>query len=128
MLRYRPDLTADHKPERRPPRSWVFLFESSGDRNPLLARTQVEIVRALLDNAEPGDTFNVLAASTQTRAYRKELRPITPQNTQAAITFLEDAHLIGALDLGRALAEAEPFLKMGKNATLVHVGGGEAGI
>src|SRR5207249_8637293 len=56
MLRYRPDLPAQPQLQRR---DWVFLFESSGDRDPLLARTQVELVRGLLQNAEPDDTFAV---------------------------------------------------------------------
>src|SRR5262249_60351277 len=54
MLRYRPQLTAAPERQRR---DWVFLFESSGDRDPLLARTQVEIIRGLLAPAEPEDTF-----------------------------------------------------------------------
>ncbi len=50
MVRYRPDLPGERERRRR---DWVFLFESSGDRDPLLARTQVEIVRDLLASAEP---------------------------------------------------------------------------
>src|SRR5207245_5407903 len=49
-----------------------------------------------------------------------------PENVQAAIAFLERAHLIGALDLGRALVAAEPFLKAGQNPHLVHLGSGIA--
>src|SRR5262249_39097771 len=37
MLRYRPDLPGVRERQRR---DWVFLFESSADRDPLLARTQ----------------------------------------------------------------------------------------
>src|SRR5262249_34194810 len=44
------------------PRRWVFLFESSGDRDPLLARTQIEVVRGLLGQADAQDTFAVLTA------------------------------------------------------------------
>ena len=107
-------------------RNWVFLFESSGDRDPLLARTQIEIIRGLLANAEPDDTFAVLAAGTRVRPFAEKPLPVTPENVQAALSFLEGSHLIGALDLGKALAEAEPFLKAGKNPHLVHVGSGVA--
>src|SRR5262249_41421181 len=48
MLRYRPTLAG----QPRPRRDWVFLFESSGDRDPLLARVQIDVIRQLLANAE----------------------------------------------------------------------------
>jgi hypothetical protein len=125
MLRYRPALAGQKVRQRR---DWVILFESSGDRDPLLARTQVEVVRGLLANAEADDTVAVLAAGTRTRALAAQARPVTPANVQAAVSFLEGAHLVGALDLGRALAEAAPFLKAGTNPYLVHVGSGIAAL
>src|SRR5262249_58734481 len=54
----------------------------------------------------------------------RDWAPLTAENVQAAVEFLEQSHLVGALDLGRALAEAEPLLKRGKNPYLVHVGSG----
>jgi hypothetical protein len=58
-------------------------------------------VRHLLSHAEAQDTFSVLTAGTRVRAFANEPRPVTPENAQAAIAFLEIAHLIGALDLGK---------------------------
>src|SRR5262249_50411528 len=111
---------------RRERRDWVFLFESSADRDPLLARTQVEIIRGLLQNAEPDDTFAVLSAGTRTRSPMKTRQPATPQNIQRALEFLESSHLIGALDLEQALTEAVGLLKDAQNPHLVHVGSGIA--
>src|SRR5262249_59218084 len=76
MLRYRPELTAAPERQRR---DWVFLFESSGDRDPLLARTQVEIIRGLLAHAEPDDTFALLTAGTRVRVWEKQAKPVTPE-------------------------------------------------
>jgi ferric-dicitrate binding protein FerR (iron transport regulator) len=121
MVRYRPALAP--KPERQR-RDWVFLFESSGDRDPLLARVQVDVIRSLLSYAEPDDTFAVLTAGTLVRRFAAEPRPVTPENVTAAVAFLEQAHLVGALDLGRALGEAAPLLQAGQNPWLVHVGSG----
>jgi hypothetical protein len=42
----------------------------------------------------------------------------TPATAAAALKFLEDAHLIGALDLDQALTEAARLLKAGKNPYL----------
>jgi hypothetical protein len=125
MLRYRPVLPAR---EERPRRDWVFLFESSGERDPLLARTQVEIIRSVLANAEHGDTFAILTAGIRARALADKLQPATPQNVQAALAMLDQTHLIGAFDLGKALEAAAPFLKAAKNPWLVHLGSGKAGM
>jgi ferric-dicitrate binding protein FerR (iron transport regulator)/tetratricopeptide (TPR) repeat protein len=125
MLRYRPALEArSDKPAE--PRTWVFLFESSGDRDPLLARTQIEVIRALLGNAEHSDTFAILAAGTNVRAFAPEVKAVTEENVRAGLDYLDRTHLIGALDLGQALGEAGPFLKGAKNPYLVHVGSGVA--
>ncbi len=121
MLRFHPELPTKAQRQRR---DWVFLFESSGDRDPVLARVQVDVVKGLLQNAEHDDTFAILTAATQVRAFANEPRPATPENVKQAIEFLDGVHLVGALDLGQALAAAEPFVKSGKNAYLVHVGSG----
>jgi hypothetical protein len=151
MVRFRPDelrpapaAAQDHKP-----RIWIFLFESSGDRDPLLARVQVEVIRSLLSQADPGDSFTVLAAGTRARPFSKEPLPVTPNNVAEALNFLENSHLVGALDLelavteaakasgGRKPPEAEPGQKPGgapsgglrpplANAYIVHVGSGIA--
>jgi ferric-dicitrate binding protein FerR (iron transport regulator)/tetratricopeptide (TPR) repeat protein len=122
MLRYRPHLEEQHE-KRVEGRHWVFLFESSGDRDPLLARTQIEIIRSLLDNAEHGDTFAILAAGTNVRTFSSNPQLVTAENVRAGLEFLDKVHLIGALDLGQALSEAEPFLRE-KETYLVHVGSG----
>ena len=81
MLRYRPELrdaaSAGADAERaalaaradRPPRDWVFLFEASGDRDPLLARAQIDVMRHLLAHAEPEDRFAVLVAGRRGRRF-----------------------------------------------------------
>ncbi len=123
MLRYRPDLKVE---KQRQNRDWVFLFESSGDRDPLLARVQIDVIRTLLTNAEHNDTFAILTAGTRVRSFNSQPLPATPENIQEAITFLEGSHLIGALDLNQALVAAQPYLSQAQNPYLVHVGSGIA--
>jgi ferric-dicitrate binding protein FerR (iron transport regulator) len=122
MARFRPALGGKLTSHRR---DWVFLVETSGDRDPLLARVQIEVLRNLLAYAEPDDTFTVLAAGTRVTAFNKEPLPLTPANVNAALAFLETAHLIGALDLGEALTEAAKCLKVDA-PHLVHLGSGIA--
>jgi ferric-dicitrate binding protein FerR (iron transport regulator) len=123
MVRYRPALPGQPQRQRR---DWVILFESSSSRDPLLARVQIDVIRSLLANAEHDDTFVLFTAGTRVRRFADEPVPATPENVRSATEFLERTHLVGALDLGQALAEAEPFLKAGQNPHLVHVGSGIA--
>ena len=125
MLRYRPDLQvlADAARERR---DWVFLFESSGDRDPLLARAQIDVVRGMLAHAQHDDRFTILTAGTHVRVFSESLLPVSPDNVQAAVEYLEKAHLVGALDLQGAIAAARPILEEARAPHLVHVGSGIA--
>ncbi len=126
MLRYRPELDAGSLREAR---DWVFLFESSGDRDPLLARVQIDVLHTLLDNAEHGDTFRILTAGTRVHEFNAEAKPATRENIKSAIEYLNHSHLIGALDLGQALtkaAERLPAANTGRVPYLVHLGTGIA--
>ncbi len=123
MLRWRPDLPPAEQRQRR---DWVFIFESSGDRSPLLARAQIDIIRAILDNAERDDRFAILSAGTRVTAFGDELLPVTADNVKSAVEFIEKAHLVGALDLEQAIAAAGALAAKAQNAHIVHVGGGVA--
>jgi hypothetical protein len=125
MVRYEPVLPAGPaQGAERGKRHWVFLMESSGDRDPLLARAQIDVIEGILSHAEPTDTFVVLAAGTRASAHAKP-RAATEENVRAAVSFLEKSHLIGALDLGNALKTAASFSREPPaSAYLVHVGSG----
>jgi ferric-dicitrate binding protein FerR (iron transport regulator)/tetratricopeptide (TPR) repeat protein len=123
MLRYRPDLPGTGRRQRR---DWVFLFESSADRDLLLARTQAEVVRTLLANSERDDTFAVLTADTQVRRFSPAPLAVTPENIAGALAFLDHAHLLGALDLDAGLTAAAESLRGSRNPVLVHLGSGQA--
>src|SRR5262245_54236951 len=127
MLRYRPD-AAEFRPAKADPsrpKHCLCLFEASADRDPLVARTQIEIIRTILDNLEHHDTFSVLVANTRARMMVSDLTA-TPQNIKKTVNAMERVHLIGALDLDQALSLARESLKERKESWLVHVGSGVA--
>ena len=97
MLRYRPQLDTKRERQRR---DWVFLFESSGDRDPLLVRVQVDVIRSILNNAEHDDTFAIVTAGTRMQVFNAKPQAATGENVKRAIAFLENTHLIGALTWG----------------------------
>ncbi len=122
MLRYRPALPS--RGGRAERRDWVFLFESSADRDPLLARTQVEIVRKLLEHAGHDDTFAVLSAGARPQVHTPRPLPVKRDNVDRILASLERVSLLGALDVEQALGAAAPLLKAGRNPWLVHLGSG----
>ena len=125
MLRYRPKMASLPARERR---DWVVLYEASANRDPLLARAQIDVIRGLLENAEHDDTFMLVAANTRIHWFDAKPQAAIQENIQEAVRFLEGVQLIGALDLAQALTAVEPTLKSAKNPVLVHVGSGIATI
>ncbi len=141
MLRYRPNLPS--LPERKR-RDWIVLFEASAGRDPLLAGTQLDVVRQLLKNAEYDDTFTLLTVNTTVKVYGEPSRvsgrvegapspdplrgsarqPARPKNVDEALAFLQKTHLVGALDLEQGLQAALKFAKDAKNPHILHVGSG----
>ncbi|MCA9225563.1 MAG: FecR domain-containing protein, partial [Planctomycetales bacterium] len=119
QLRYWPHLSL---PPRRERRDWILLFEASGDRDPIVARAQVEILRSLLENAEHHDTFSLLTAGTRMHAWRPQASDATPENITEAIAWLENSHLVGAMDVERAYRAIAPLVDSATNPTIVHCG------
>ena len=101
-----------------------FLYEASADRDPVLARVQVDVIRTLLENADADDTFTILAASSRIRSFSDEPLPVRPRNVKRAVEFLEKAQLVGALDLEKAFKVAAETARGVGSPCLVHLGSG----
>ncbi len=111
-----------------PPRDWIFLVECSGDRTPQLVRAQIEIVRNLLNFAEDGDTATLIVAGARPRSLARYRLDATPETTKRMVETLEQTHLVGGLNLQRAIDAAQPFFVAAGNPMLVHVGAGRASL
>ncbi|MDA1251873.1 MAG: VIT domain-containing protein [Planctomycetota bacterium] len=109
---------------RRPLRNWVFLYESSGDRDPVLARVQVDLIRTFLENAEHDDTFSIVRASSKAERFSVRPVPCVKKEIEKAVDFMEDSHLLGALDLGQAFKLCSKQTSDDSENWLVHVGSG----
>lgn len=123
MLRHRPELSSKQV-ARTKPRHWIFLVENSADRNPLLAETQRQIVKVLLENTEHSDTFSMLRAGTQPDAFAAKGVECSLDNVAAALRFLNEVAPIGALDLGQALQGVQQQRDAGRETWIVHLGTG----
>ena len=124
MVRFRPDLNESRTESKRPLRNWVFLYESSGDRNPVLARVQVDVIRTFLENAEHKDTFSIVRASSKAERFSTRPVPCVKKQITKAVDFMEDSHLLGALDLEAAFRMCGKLKSDKHENWLVHVGSG----
>jgi hypothetical protein len=122
LMRHRPKLPTEAKVTRR---HWIFVYETSSNRNPLLGRAQIELMEGILHHAAAGDTFQVVTA-----AHRAKLltpKPLVAQK-QTATTVgqaLGKTHLLGALDLEAALKLATKVAEGHRNACIVYLGSGQ---
>lgn len=123
MLRHRPELSSKQV-ARTKPRHWIFLVENSADRNALLAETQRQIVKVMLENSEHSDTFSMLRAGTQADAFAAKGVECSLDNVAASLQFLSEVAPIGALDLGQALKGVQQQMIAGREAWIVHLGTG----
>ncbi len=121
MLRQRPELKANGE---RSQRQWVFLVENSADRNEVLAETQRQIAKVLLENAEHSDTFSLIRAGTQAESFRRKPVACSLENIAAADQFLSGVAPIGALDLEQALHAVRQQARGPHEVWVVHLGTG----
>lgn len=124
MARWRPELSMTANRQRR---DWVFLYEASADRDPLLARVQIEVFRHLMSQAEHDDTFTVLAANSRVHRFGANM-PASPDNVARAAEWLGNVHLVGALDLGQAFDAVGAAIAGLGNPHVVHLGSGNPGM
>ncbi|MBI1310025.1 hypothetical protein GC176_01870 [bacterium] len=120
LLRYQPDLPSEMT---RPKRNWVFVVETSADRDNVLRNAQREILRTILDNAEHDDSFALVLAASRSSSFRA--RPVfcTVENVESALHFLDETPSLGALDLAEALKLSERFCRSeAVENWMVHIG------
>ncbi|MHC4874913.1 MAG: VIT domain-containing protein [Planctomycetota bacterium] len=122
LLRYQPELTGELT---RPKRNWVFVVETSADRNDVLRNAQREALWTVLDNAEHDDTFALITASTRSKSFKARPVMCDAANIESALSFLDETPSLGALDVAAAFESAGRFCKGTKAENwIVHLGSG----
>ena len=121
MVRHSPELGQSKVAKRR---DWIFLYETSADRNVLEAKTANGIIRGILDHVSSGDTFAIIAVSTRPKVYGGGFQSVSPGNRAGISSFLNGLPKLGALNLEQGFAEASRLAGTVKNPVIVHLGSG----
>jgi len=89
-----------------PPREYIFIVDVSGSMHGFPLNISKRLLRDLLGNLGPADSFNVLLFAGGSQLLSERSLPATPQNIQHAITVIERQRGGGGTELLPALERA----------------------
>ncbi len=120
MVRHRPKLPVEPSTQAR---HWVFVHETSADRDPLLTRAQIELLKGMLHCAAAGDTFQVVTAAHTAKVLTPRPIAVSAETVKTVTDALGKTHILGALDLEAALRSAGTLAAARPaNACIVYLG------
>ncbi len=90
---------------------WIVLFEASADRDPVMARQQIDALKILLEQHDQ-ERITILTVNTSVREVPKPL-----------LEHLNKLHLIGGLPLDRAFGRAAELATRRERPVILHLGG-----
>jgi Ca-activated chloride channel family protein len=97
---------AQVKPERIPPREYIFVLDVSGSMNGFPLDTAKTLLHDLIGKLKPDDTFNVLLFSGANELMAERSLPADPGNIQTALNFIDNQRGGGGTELLPALQRA----------------------
>ena len=89
-----------------PPREYIFVLDVSGSMNGFPLNTAKEVIRNLIGNLNPSDTFNVVLFAGGSRVMAPASVAADPQNIARAIAVIERETGGGGTELESALRTA----------------------
>ncbi|WP_282014083.1 TonB family protein [Marinifilum flexuosum] len=94
------------KPENIPAREYIFIVDVSGSMNGFPLDISKELMRNLLGGLRPSDLFNIVFFAGGSQTYAKESLPVTQENIEKAIHFMDNSSGYGGTELLNALQTA----------------------
>lgn len=89
-----------------PPREYIFIVDVSGSMNGFPLQTSKTLLRDLISNLRPTDTFNVVLFSAGSTVMSERSVPATQENLERAIKIIDNEHGAGGTELLPALRQA----------------------
>jgi exosortase K len=101
--------------EQVPPREYIFVVDVSGSMNGFPIETAKHLMRDLVGNLRPTDSFNLLTFAGGSDLWSERSLPATPANVQAAIATLDRQQGGGGTELLAALRRAMELPREGES-------------
>lgn len=102
------------EPEQVPPREYIFVVDVSGSMNGFPIETAKHLMRDLVGNLRPTDSFNLLTFAGGSELWSERSLPATPANVQAAIAMLDRHQGGGGTELLAAVRRAMALPRAGE--------------
>ncbi|MCH9697269.1 MAG: VWA domain-containing protein [Gammaproteobacteria bacterium] len=94
------------KPEQIPSREYIFIVDVSGSMHGFPLNTSKRLMRSLLRDLRPNDSFNILFFSGGSKMLAQQSLLVTPANIERAIAMMESQRGGGGTRLLPALQKA----------------------
>ncbi len=91
-------------------RSLVFVVDKSGSMGGKKIEQAKEALKFLINQLQPGDTFNIVAYDSNVEAFRPEMQRVDATTTTAALTFADGIYAGGSTNIDGALQTALKML------------------
>ena len=101
--------------EQVPPREYLFVVDVSGSMSGFPIETTKHLMRDLIGNLRPTDSFNLLTFAGGSDLWSERSLPATPANVQAAIAKLDRQQGGGGTELLAALRRAMELPRVGES-------------
>ncbi len=92
--------------EAIPAREYIFIMDVSGSMEGFPIETSKAVLRDLIANLRPTDTFNVLLFAGSSSTFSEKSIPATPENSNLALSFIDRQEGGGGTELLPALQRA----------------------
>jgi Ca-activated chloride channel family protein len=94
------------KPEEIPAREYIFIVDVSGSMHGFPLDISKELMQNLLGGLSEKDLFNIVFFAGDSRTYAKESLPVTQENIEKAIDFINNTQGSGGTELLNVLQTA----------------------
>jgi Ca-activated chloride channel family protein len=98
------------------PREYIFVLDVSGSMNGYPIDTEKEVVKNLVSNLRPTDTFNVILFSGTSAQMSRESVPATTDNINKALDLIDQEEGGGGTELSPALQYALAIPRISNDA------------
>lgn len=91
---------------KRTEKTMVFVFDKSGSMSGKKIEQAKEALKFLIQQLQPGDTFNIVAYDSAVEAFRPELQRVDDATIKAALSFADGMYAGGSTNIDGALTTA----------------------